>query len=315
VACLLLAHLFGVAQAQDAGWYGPYDDNCYHWWDGYQWTDDVDCNADGYNDSAGYAAGWYGPFDNGCWYWWDGARYSGEYDCNGDGYTDATEETYQPGWYDLYGNGCRYWFDGTTYTGDVDCNGDGATDTSRQPDDIDTASADRFIESQVAAINQMWADRFGAQGLAYTETRVVLASKPITIGCTTKDGDLLLETEDWIFYCSGDQTVYFGPENLDRVVVSGIGAVQFMVAHEIGHHVQDEIDPDFSTNYARDTVAYENQATCMAGIWFYELDRLGTPSDINAAMTFLSTATDGVHGKAEDPVAALLKGYHDPNAC
>src|SRR5215475_10298918 len=99
VACLLPGHLAGVALAQDAGWYGPYDDGCYHWWDGYQWTNDVDCNGDGYTDVTTFAAGWYGPFDNGCYYWWNGNEYSGEYDCDGDGYADAAQETYPPNWY------------------------------------------------------------------------------------------------------------------------------------------------------------------------------------------------------------------------
>lgn len=359
VGLLLLAHLGGGARAQEyaAGWYGPYDDGCLHWWDGYQWTDDIDCNGDGYTDTAAaiYPAGWYGPYDDGClhwwdgyqwtldvdcdgdgytdnatasypagwygpfsdrcYYWWDGSQYTGEYDCNGDGDTDATNETYQPGWYDLYGDGCLYWFDGSQYTGDKDCNGDGRSDAKRGPDEVDTSDIGRFINDQLAAIDGMWSKRFANSGLSYSDPDLVIAKKPITIGCTTKDGDKLLETKDWIFYCPTDDTIYFGPGNLDRIVQSGIGVVQFTVAHEIGHHVQDEIDPDFWTKYGNDPVAYESQATCMAGIWFNRLDAEGTPSDINAAMTYLSTATDEVHGKGEDQVSALLKGYQDPNAC
>ncbi len=256
VACLLLAQMTGIARAQDAGWYGPYDDSCYHWWDGYQWTSDVDCDGDGYTDNstttypadwygpyddgcyhwwdgyqwtndidcdgdgytdvATFAAGWYGPFDNGCNYWWNGNEYSGEYDCDGDGYTDDTEETYQPGWYDLYGDGCLYWYDGSAYTGDVDCNGDGAADTSQQPNNVDTSSTDQYIEAQLAAINKMWGDRFRASGMDYADTRVVLATQPVSGGCTTKDGDLLVETEDWIFYCPGDRTIYSVPRTWRR---------------------------------------------------------------------------------------------------
>jgi hypothetical protein len=355
LACLLAASFAGFVRAQDAGWYGPYDDGCYHWWDGFQWTSDLDCNADGYadtpaseypagwygpyddgcdhwwdgyrwsgdvdcdhdgyTDSPTYPAGWYGPFEDGCRYRWDGSRYTGEADCDGDGVTDQAQETYEPGWYDVYGDGCRYWYDGSAYTGDIDCDGDGTSDTSRQPDNIETASVDRFIEAQVAAINAMWAGRFDAQGMAYSNTRAVLAAQPVDIGCPTKDGDTLLETEDWIFYCPLDETIYFGPGNLELVVQSGIGSVQFAVAHEIGHHVQNEVDPNFWTKYTVDTVPYEDQATCMAGIWFRELDRMGTPSDINEAMTYLSKATSTVHGSGQGQVAALLKGYNDPNSC
>ncbi len=305
------------ANTYAAGWYGPYDDGCYYWWNGNDWTTDVDCDGDGFTDTAAtvYPADWYGPYDDGCYYWWDGTKYSGELDCDGDGYTDATEETYQPGWYDLYGDGCLYWFDGSAYTGDSDCNGDGLADTVQRPDDIDTSTTDDYIDTQFDAINQMWAERFRNAGLDYSTPRLVIATDPINVACTTADGDQLLETEDWIFYCSGDESIYFGPGNLEKIVQSGIGAVQFTVAHEFGHHVQSEMDPSFATNYGKDTVAYENQATCMAGVWFNELDAQGLPSDLNAAMTFLGTATDDVHGKSDDQIAALLKGYHDPDAC
>jgi hypothetical protein len=355
VACLLLTQTAGIAQAQDAGWYGPYDDGCYHWWDGFAWTNDVDCDGDGYTDqsSTSYPAGWYGPyddgcyhwwdgntwtndvdcdgdgytdvttfepgwygpFDDGCYYWWDGSAYTGDYDCDGDGYTDDTQETYKPGWYDLYEDGCLYWYDGNDYTGEVDCNGDGKADTTQQPNRVDTSDTDEFIYNQVDAINGMWSDRFKAANRAYDNTHIILATEPVRGGCPTQDGDLLVETEDWIFYCPVDQTIYVGPGNLEKVVQAGVGSVQFMVAHEIGHHVQNTIYENFGTLYSSDTVKYEDQATCMAGVWFNELDRRGTPSDINQAMTYLSNATSETHGKGEDQVKALLKGYKDPNAC
>jgi len=231
-------------------------------------------------------------------------------------YADATEESYQPGWYDLYEDGCLYRFDGSAYTGEVDCNRDGYADTTQQPNNVDTSETAEYVATQVRAVYKMWADRFRASGLSYDYTRAVIATGPVTIGCTTKDGDLLLEMDDWIFYCPTDDTVYFGPGNLEKIVQSGIATVQFTLAHELGHHIQDELDPSFwPGNYSQDTVKYENQATCMAGVWFSQLDADGTPSDINQAMTYLSTATDDIHGKAEDQIAALLQGYHDPNSC
>src|SRR5689334_11146921 len=89
VACLLLPQSAGIARAQDAGWYGPYDDGCSYWWDGYAWTNDVDCDGDGYTDTTTYPAGWYGPYDDGCSHWWDGHRWTNDVDCDGDGNTDV----------------------------------------------------------------------------------------------------------------------------------------------------------------------------------------------------------------------------------
>ena len=82
------------------------------------------------------------------------------------------------------------------------------------------------------------------------------------------------------FACSTDNTIYFGPGNLEKIVQSGDGAVKFTAAHEIGHHVQFMLDPSFATSYSGDTVADENQATCMAGVWFTALDAAGSPSDV-----------------------------------
>ena len=72
---ILIAILLGTSSpvgAQEAyGWYGPYDDGCFYWWDGTRWTGDTDCNGDGYTDAAvtEYPAGWFGPFEDGCSYW------------------------------------------------------------------------------------------------------------------------------------------------------------------------------------------------------------------------------------------------------
>ena len=51
------------------------------------------------------------------------------------------------------------------------------------------------------------------------------------------------------FACSTDNTIYFGPGNLEKIVQSGDGAVKFTAAHKIGHHVQFMLDPSFATSY------------------------------------------------------------------
>jgi hypothetical protein len=138
VVLIALSMLAGMTvpsvHAQDySGWYGPFEDGCYYWWDGFQWTGDVDCNGDGSADSVQttYAPGWYDVYGDGCLYWFDGTQYSGDVDCNGDGYPDSAETAaYSPGWYDVYGDGCLYWWDGAQYTGEADCDGDGYADTA-----------------------------------------------------------------------------------------------------------------------------------------------------------------------------------------
>ncbi|MGI8476358.1 MAG: hypothetical protein ACR2OO_08330 [Thermomicrobiales bacterium] len=139
------------------------------------------------------------------------------------------------------------------------CDGDGLPDTQRRPDNIDTTSTEKYLQTQLAAIDRMWSTRFATRGLDYSNPRLVVAKEPIA--------------------------------------------------------VQLALDPDVYTKYASNSVACETQATCMAGIWFNAPDAKGTPSDINQAMTYLGTATDQIHGASDVQIKALLKGYHDPNAC
>ena len=104
------------------------------------YTGDVDCNGDGYADTAQqdtYAAGWYDANGDGCLYWWDGAQYTGDVDCDGDGYADSAGGSNAAsgaaaGWYGPFDDGCNYWWDGTQYTSDVDCNGDGYLDVAAE---------------------------------------------------------------------------------------------------------------------------------------------------------------------------------------
>src|SRR5680860_596382 len=60
------------------------------------------------------ASGWYDGGD-GCYYWFDGYQYTGDVDCDGDGYTDSQSTAAEPGWYDYYGDGCLYYWDGYAY--------------------------------------------------------------------------------------------------------------------------------------------------------------------------------------------------------
>lgn len=59
------AHL--SASASNAGWYGPYQDGCYYFWDGQQFT--------GYDCTQSSVYGWYGPYEDGCYYLWDGYQF------------------------------------------------------------------------------------------------------------------------------------------------------------------------------------------------------------------------------------------------
>jgi hypothetical protein len=90
LACgLALVLLMGMAassragaEAGGAGWYGPYQDGCYYFWDTQQFT--------GYDCTQSSVYGWYGPYEDGCSYLWDGYQFI-SVDCSMSGMTVSTD--------------------------------------------------------------------------------------------------------------------------------------------------------------------------------------------------------------------------------
>ena len=70
------------AEGSGAGWYGPYQDGCYYFWDGQQFT--------GYDCTQSSFYGWYGPYEDGCFYLWDGYQFI-SVDCSMSGMTVSTD--------------------------------------------------------------------------------------------------------------------------------------------------------------------------------------------------------------------------------
>ena len=135
-----------------------------------------------------------------------------------------------------------------------------------------TDEGGRFVGAVETSTTEVWSDIFRQSGAAYTPTRgVVLYDQATTTGCGTGQAAM------GPFYCPADQKVYldltFWTELESRFGAAGDFARAYVIAHEIGHHVQDlrgELAAGQGAQARGDgggAVRVELQADCYAGVW------------------------------------------------
>lgn len=161
--------------------------------------------------------------------------------------------------------------------------------------EADQKSAE-FVSVTLADTEQVWTEIFQRElGRTYHPTTLVLfkdATQTSCGGATEATGP---------FYCPGDKKVYldtgFFATLTQQLGARGDFAAAYVVAHEVGHHVQDELGILGRANDARAqmsedesnqvSVQIELQADCLSGVWArYAADKLGTlePGDIQEAV-------------------------------
>src|SRR5262249_19418421 len=106
--------------------------------------------------------------------------------------------------------------------------------------------------------------------------------------------------------------------------------VAYVIAHEIGHHVQSQLGINQASAYVVYGEAFsreiELQADCLAGVWSKSATtrRLAAPENITQALTLAWTIGDSssqrsvdAHGTPDDRTAAFLLGFNGtrPSAC
>ena len=133
-----------------------------------------------------------------------------------------------------------------------------------------------FVSKVLASTEDTWSDVFRANGKQYVEPKLVLFSGMTPTACGTGQAAM------GPFYCPGDQKVYidlsFYRDLKDRFKAPGEFAQAYVIAHEVGHHVQtltgvsDKVDSMRARggNVEGDQgllVRQELQADCYAGVW------------------------------------------------
>ena len=160
-------------------------------------------------------------------------------------------------------------------------------------------AAGEFVSVTLADTEEIWAKIFKEQlNRDYTPAILVLYKGVTQSPCGNASGT------SGPFYCPGDKKVYLDTEfftTLDQQLgASGDFADAYVVAHEVGHHVQDELGILSKANAQRENVSTEEsnaisvqielQADCFSGIWardvaqtFGTIDRADLEEAINAA--------------------------------
>jgi len=132
-----------------------------------------------------------------------------------------------------------------------------------------------FVATVLAETEDVWNGIMQSQGFDYPEPTLVLFSGAVSSACGN------VSSASGPFYCPGDQKVYidltFFDELAQRFKASGDFAQAYVLAHEVGHHVQNLIGvlPQFNEMRRSMSQAEQNQmsirvelqADCFAGIW------------------------------------------------
>ena len=152
--------------------------------------------------------------------------------------------------------------------------GGGASGTEYVPDAQD-AELEAFTSKILAGTEDVWSAEFKKMGLEYEPPTLVLFNGSVQSGCggaTSQVGP---------FYCSADNCVYidlsFFKEMRQSLGADGDFAYAYVIAHEVGHHVQDQLgilgkaheqmSRTSEEEANRISVRIELQADYLAGVW------------------------------------------------
>lgn len=176
----------------------------------------------------------------------------------------------------------------------------------------------RFVRTVLADTEDTWTELFRQRGMNYVKPTLVIFSHRTHTGCGTG------ETATGPFYCPVDQRVYidlsFYQLMQQRFHVSSEFAQAYVIAHEVGHHVQNLLGVSGKVQHAREhaseaqsnalSVRLELQADCLAGVWAYHANQargIIEAGDVEGALNAASAIGD-------DALQRQARGYVVPDS-
>ncbi len=201
----------------------------------------------------------------------------------------------------------------------------------------------QFVSVVLADTEDTWRDLFQRMGKPYEEPRLVLFSDSVSSACGLSSAAV------GPFYCPADAKVYldlsFFRELDRRFGAPGDFAQAYVVAHEVGHHVQNLLGISDQVHSRQQEVSREEanqlsvrlelQADCLAGVWGHTANRerrLLEPGDVEEGLDAAAAIGDDTiqrqsggrvapeswtHGSSKMRVEWFRRGFEsgDVNAC
>lgn len=190
--------------------------------------------------------------------------------------------------------------------------------TERQltPEEVETGE---FVSVLLKDNEEVWHKIFQENGMTYKEPTLVLFTGSVETACggaTSASGP---------FYCPGDQKVYMDMGFFEELkskfgAKGGDFAVAYVVAHEIGHHVQTLLGTSGKVRQMQQgmseaeanklSVALELQADFYAGVWTHHNEKMNQmlePGDIEEALS-------AAHAVGDDAIQKKMQGHVVPDS-
>lgn len=176
-------------------------------------------------------------------------------------------------------------------------------------------SYEKFTRTVLGSTDNVWTSIFQQKGKTYEKSKLVLFRDYTNSGCGGASATV------GPHYCPNDQTIYLDETFFDELTKrfgakGGDVAQAYVIAHEVGHHVQDQLgimrELESAQNISSDrankvSVQIELQADCFAGVWANSLKNAGVfeNGEINEAI-------DAAAAVGDDRIQEKAQGYTDP---
>lgn len=175
----------------------------------------------------------------------------------------------------------------------------------------------QFVSTVLAETEDVWNGIFQAQGQKYVEPKLVLFSGQVRSACG------FASAASGPFYCPNDQKVYLDTAFFNQLArqfgASGDFAEAYVVAHEVGHHVQNLIGILPRFNQMRQqmseveanqmSIRIELQADCFAGVWGKYTQQKGLLEQGD-----LEEALNAAQKIGDDNIQKRMQGYVVPES-
>ncbi|WP_337966694.1 neutral zinc metallopeptidase [uncultured Flavobacterium sp.] len=173
-----------------------------------------------------------------------------------------------------------------------------------------------FVRSVLAKTEDTWDKIFTEQGITYKKPKLVLFKGSVNTACGGAS------SASGPFYCPGDQIVYMDLDFFEELQTKfgakgGDFAIAYVIAHEIGHHIQTLLGTSVKMRQAQEgkseaeanklSVALELQADFYAGVWAHDNQQYIEAGDIDEALSAANAVGD-------DAIQSKMQGHVVPDS-